>query len=158
METRIAILLETLQKQHGPVSPFETLVKSFTCKRLTAVFTAFTEQHWDESRYLHCYSKTVDVPTLSYIYGRPQAPWHPPNSPPYTIIIDKHPVGDAIRLVILRPFPRQKSEQVRRFQHLFTFLRYTSIYHNGFDHAIRKQAYDLLAGLILLKKRIAPIK
>jgi hypothetical protein len=152
METRISMLLENLQKQHGPVTPFETLVKTFTSKQLTSVFNAFVKQHWDETRYMQCYLKNVDVPPISYTYGRPQKPWDPPNSPPYAINKSQHPVANTIRIAVLDKFPRQRQSQIQRLFHLFTFLRYTSIYHNDFDHAIRKQAYDLLAGLILLKK------
>ena len=135
-DSRITLLLEK--------NSVSSLLRPLSTQALSSIFEQHIGACWDRHLYLQCYLKGVDVPTITSIVGGRGGGYEVDEFP--------HPICYRIPKIVFEKFPKQKGKQMNRFASLFEFLRYTSIFHKGFDDALRKQAYHLLAGLFILQK------
>uniref|UniRef100_A0A6C0I4F5 Uncharacterized protein n=1 Tax=viral metagenome TaxID=1070528 RepID=A0A6C0I4F5_9ZZZZ len=166
METRIEVLIDSLKQDYGssisPASPLPALMKTFSSRQLISIYEQFVEKNWDRTLYNQNFLKGLEgnqvSTTTTFILGLQPLPWAPHDTPPYVMKELYHPINGMIEWAIFRPLGRQKSKQIDRFISIITFLRFTSIFHKGFDHAIRKQLHDLVAGMVILRNNMVQKK
>jgi hypothetical protein len=161
METCIAVLLQGCIEQ-DPTFTLTKLFSRLTSKQLETIFLKGCRNHLFYSQHgLHFYgTETYNsiMPTIKY---QTWSNSDVSNTLPIYERSECHPVHHSLQFFACPVlFGNGKSKRIERLIYLINFLRYTTIGHHPFDDYIRKMAYNMLAGSLILYKEIqcAPAK
>lgn len=158
METRIAVLLQgCIDRDH--TFTLTKLFSKLTPKQLETIFLKGSRTHFFYSQNgLHFHGTEtykMIMPTIKYQTWSYSDLSH---SLPIYERSEDHPVHHSLQYFTCPVlFGNEKSKRIERVIFLINFLRYTAIGHRPFDDYIRKMAYNMLAGSIVMHTEHKPI-
>ena len=160
LDTRVAILLLTISETLSVADPNAVLLslfRKFTVKQLQAMSDMCRDMIFDpNTRDFTPYMITVLPSPITYRRGHTPYTWTPaPNTTPYTDYTVPHPIVDQMgHWSLFSNFRSQKTKRATALVSYVNFLLYTCINHDPFDNALRRMAYNVLAGSLILYREI----
>ena len=153
-ETSIAVLLQG-QLDKDPTFTIADLFGKLTAVQLYALFMECCRDKfytkWTNKFTNETYDTFRDsiIPRIKYRWGHAPCSIHHGTS--FSEREKLHPISDNVEYFLCpKKFGKQRPKRILAVNDLFHFLRYTEIGDLHFDNFVRKMAYDVLAGTLVI--------